>query len=356
MWRKWMRRRADADAESVVQTATAVSEGGRAETGAYDGSLGGEEQWELDENESVVEDDVEDGSIEDEQRDRCKAEQRSQPQSSRERRRQRRRGSQRRDEQGVEVTDRDRALAAAPTATVAPGRDAVADTVMCAVAFATLERHLRGKPGELLPKSIESRLVPDSNEYGVFVTWRKRHARESLLSGTDVYHLRGCIGTLTPTGLHEALRSYALTSALHDRRFAPIALDELPQLSCGVSLLHDFVRRESVWDWEPGVHGLILEVGDDRHSVRPPGRIVPTAFNPHSNYSATYLPEVAIELGWSRSETIRSLVRKSGYGGHIPADDRDEWWASCVSLTTYTSTKAGLKYEEYRAMLVQSLN
>lgn len=34
-------------------------------------------------------------------------------------------------------------------------------------------------------------------------------------------------------------------------------------------------------------------------------------------HGATYLPDVAVEQGWSREETVESLMRKSGWdGGH----------------------------------------
>mmetsp|Transcript_34862 Transcript_34862/g.80623 ORF Transcript_34862/g.80623 Transcript_34862/m.80623 type:complete len:177 (-) Transcript_34862:61-591(-) len=51
------------------------------------------------------------------------------------------------------------------------------------------------------------------------------------------YELRGCIGTLSPQRLTEALKDYAITSALHDRRFKPISERELLDLRVSVSLL-----------------------------------------------------------------------------------------------------------------------
>ena len=51
--------------------------------------------------------------------------------------------------------------------------------------------------------------------------------------------LRGCIGCLKPL-LISSLRDYALTSALHDRRFAPIDVGEMPRLHCTVQLLGVF--------------------------------------------------------------------------------------------------------------------
>lgn len=51
----------------------------------------------------------------------------------------------------------------------------------------------------------------------LFVTWSKDRGR-----GAEP-RLRGCIGTLEPTTLPRGLTEFALTSALRDRRFPPIA-------------------------------------------------------------------------------------------------------------------------------------
>jgi len=232
----------------------------------------------------------------------------------------------------------------------------VATSVMCAYAFSVLERELRTR-GRLSTDDDPFReaLPPDSDAYGLFITWKILADRGHLRTTTDsVWQLRGCIGTLTPTGLHDALRSYAVTAALHDRRFAPIRIEELPRLLCVVSLLSDFTERDSVWDWEPGVHGLIVEVEPQSQQRRFAWRRFTRPRT--SRYSATYLPEVPLELKWSKYETICSLIRKSGYLGDVPATETDSWWSECVFLTTYRSTKAELRYDEYRAMLIHRLN
>jgi uncharacterized protein (TIGR00296 family) len=72
----------------------------------------------------------------------------------------------------------------------------------------------------------------------VFVTWKKDKK------------LRGCMGTFSPRRLHRGLSEYSLTSALKDSRFTPIAMDELPKLECGVSLLTNFEKAKDCFDWE----------------------------------------------------------------------------------------------------------
>ncbi len=88
-----------------------------------------------------------------------------------------------------------------------------------------------------------------------------------------------------------------LHSALRDSRFAPIRLKEVPQLSCGVSLLRLFEAASSHLDWTVGTHGLICEFQDPVRRCK---------------RSATFLPEVAAEQGWSKLQCIDALIRKSG--------------------------------------------
>merc|ERR1711934_1351684 len=90
----------------------------------------------------------------------------------------------------------------------------------------------------------------------LFVTWKKRSRTQS----TEEPRLRGCIGTLEPSDLHSSLGKYTLISALQDRRFNPIDAGELEYL--------------------------------DPSSCR--------------SYSATYLPEVPHQQGWTKEECIDS--------------------------------------------------
>ncbi|CAG8494527.1 9983_t:CDS:2 [Cetraspora pellucida] len=160
--------------------------------------------------------------------------------------------------------------------------------------------------------------------------------------------LRGCIGNFDALPLHSGLKEYAITSdnvindlfasamatlgylpmdhAIHDKRFSPITARELSHLTCGVSLLTNFEDAEDYLDWEIGVHGIWIEFVDDYNRRR----------------TATYLPEVAEEQGWTKEETIDSLLRKSGYNGRITDKIR-----SRVVLTRYQSAKYVITYEEY---------
>ena len=174
-------------------------------------------------------------------------------------------------------------------------------------------------------------------ECPLFVTWEKevvvRGGRGGGGGGARGGHrqLRGCIGTLSPKSLG-SLKEYVYSSAFKDRRFSPIASHELSMLACSVSLLvaYEEVGKGNVMDWEVGVHGIIIVFQD---GVGREAR----------HFSATYLPEVAREQGWSRREALESLVRKSGYGGRM---DKEGFWEG-VALTRYRSSKFCLTYEEF---------
>ncbi|KAK7355364.1 hypothetical protein VNO80_14619 [Phaseolus coccineus] len=160
----------------------------------------------------------------------------------------------------------------------------------------------------------------DQAQHPLFVTWK------TVVNGGDP-RLRGCIGTLEARSLINGLKDYALTSALRDRRFPPILANELPFLECTVSLLTDYETANNYLDWEIEKHGIIIEFSDPVYSTR---------------RSATYLPEVAANEGWTKIEAIDSLIRKSGYNGPITDELRMQ-----LQLTRYQSTLFTMRYSEY---------
>ncbi|EEH36983.1 ammecr1 family protein [Paracoccidioides lutzii Pb01] len=128
--------------------------------------------------------------------------------------------------------------------------------------------------------------------YPLFVTW-------NTLSSSGHKSLRGCIGTFEPQELEAGLKSYALTSAFGDTRFTPIPASLLPSLSCSLTLLSSFETCSDTLDWTLGKHGI-------RISFTHRGR----------RLGATYLPDVAVEQGWTKEETMESLMRKAGWEGY----------------------------------------
>ena len=130
-----------------------------------------------------------------------------------------------------------------------------------------------------------------TESFPLFVTWNS-HSRSGHKS------LRGCIGTFEALPLASGLSTYALTSAFDDTRFSPIPAALLPALSCSLTLLAEFEPCRDAMDWTLGQHGLRI------------------SFN-HRNrrHGATYLPDVAVEQGWTKEETVESLMKKAGWDG-----------------------------------------
>ena len=162
---------------------------------------------------------------------------------------------------------------------------------------------------------------PPITESPLFVTWNTVSPRSGNTS------LRGCIGTFEAQDLDEGLSDYAVTSAVHDTRFDPIAKRELPSLEVAVTLLTDFEDCDDAMDWELGTHGIRINFVDK-------GR----------RYGATYLPDVAPEQGWSKEETLVSLMRKAGWVGR-----RDRWHdVTSLTVVRYQGKKHKLLYSEYK--------
>jgi uncharacterized protein (TIGR00296 family) len=161
-------------------------------------------------------------------------------------------------------------------------------------------------------------LADAATECPLFVTWEKQRF--------DGWQLRGCIGTLSPRLLVTSVSDYALLSALKDRRFNPIQLNEVSSLRVAVSLLVQYEVCQDVHDWTVGVHGILIKF------ERPHGQ----------HYSATYLPEVAKDQGWNQSKAVQSLIQKAGYQGTVTPE-----LLGTIHCTRYQSSKCRLTFEEY---------
>lgn len=139
--------------------------------------------------------------------------------------------------------------------------------------------------------------------------------------------LRGCIGSLEARGIAAGLPEFALTSALRDRRFAPVSRAEVAELECTVSLLTHYEAAATWQDWTVGLHGLIIDFRDPKSGTL---------------RSATYLPEIAAREGWSRRTAVESLVRKSGFSGAV-----SDALLGSLRVTRYRSSPLTRAYADY---------
>lgn len=186
-------------------------------------------------------------------------------------------------------------------------------------------------------------------------------------------------------------------SAFKDTRFNPIASKELHKLACGcveiildssssskveftfiflpasVSLLTNFELCENYLDWSIDIHGIYIQLPNPLLSpcssssspsipLAPPTNLPRPSFrsisllpkfappssrlaNPKrlsSILTATYLPDVAKEQGWTKVEAVDSCIEKAGYRGEIGEEVR----RSC-RVYRYQSEKVEVGYKEW---------
>ena len=138
----------------------------------------------------------------------------------------------------------------------------------------------------------------------------------SFVTLTQNGELRGCIGTLQAhRPLLADVKSNAVSAALRDPRFSPLAAEELDITRVEVSLLSSTqemtVRDEAdaLAQMRPQVDGIVFEYG---------------------HYRSTFLPQVWESLANPR-DFLAMLRRKAG----LPGD----FWAEGVKLSRYTVTK-----------------
>jgi AmmeMemoRadiSam system protein B/AmmeMemoRadiSam system protein A len=176
------------------------------------------------------------------------------------------------------------------------------------LAVLAIEQAVRGSsPGRRaeLERLVEA-LPPQLKEpSGAFVTL-KRDGR-----------LRGCIGTIgSSKPLYQAVLENGVNAAVNDRRFHPVAPQELEALEVEVSVLSPPAPIASPGQFRVGEHGIILEK-DGRRAV--------------------FLPEVAVEQGWGREETLSHLARKAGLA--------PDAWANGARFEVFTSSRYAARVE-----------
>jgi len=161
------------------------------------------------------------------------------------------------------------------TATGALSAEARAD--LLSLARGTLVAHFRGGPP---PRLSSDRAETFGEPRGLFVSLHKGDA------------LRGCIGTLAPTGdLTRVVSEFALRAAFEDPRFEPLSEEELPECRIEISVLTAPQPVASAGDVEVGRDGLIVELGGRRGLL---------------------LPQVATEWRFDAHRFVEEVCRKAG--------------------------------------------
>jgi AmmeMemoRadiSam system protein B/AmmeMemoRadiSam system protein A len=162
-----------------------------------------------------------------------------------------------------------------PHATATPLQTAEKQ-ILLSFARETIRRYLTTQTVPLA-RNFPSRLnIPQ----GAFVTLRKNG------------ELRGCIGQVLPQKeLAKTVGAMALFAAFNDQRFAPVSLSELNKLEIEVSVLTPMKPITSSEEIVVGRDGIVLS---------------------KAGKTAVFLPQVATENRWNRTEMLDNLCIKAG--------------------------------------------
>lgn len=117
-------------------------------------------------------------------------------------------------------------------------------------------------------------------------------ARGAFVSVHKAGHLRGCMGWMeSDLPLGSTLLRVALSAAFDDPRFPALKEGEWGQCAVEISVLGGLEPVAGPDGVDVGRHGVQLDC-DGRRAV--------------------FLPQVAVEQGWTREETLAALCRKAG--------------------------------------------
>jgi MEMO1 family protein len=115
--------------------------------------------------------------------------------------------------------------------------------------------------------------------------------------------LRGCIGHLVGDyPLYKMVEEMAISAALHDPRFYPVAPEELANITIEISVLSPMHKIADTAEIVLGKHGILIQQG---------------------HHSGVFLPQVASETGWNLEEFLGHCSRdKAGlpWDGYKMAD------------------------------------
>jgi len=142
----------------------------------------------------------------------------------------------------------------------------------------TINQYIRdGK--KLKVENVDPRLAQPE---GAFVTLHRKG------------HLRGCIGRIIGAQpLYLTVRDMAISAATADPRFPQVKPEELDEIDVEVSVLSEPREIDDVADIKLGIHGVIISRG--------------------LFHSGVFLPQVADETGWTKSEFLSQLCsQKAG--------------------------------------------
>ena len=172
--------------------------------------------------------------------------------------------------------------------------------LLLSLARSTLETYTKTGTSPKLDK-IEYKLTPRLKEnYGVFVTLKKHG------------ELRGCIGYIVPRApLSQAVIENTINSSAKDWRFNPVEVNEVSDITIEISVLSQMKKINGPDEFIVGKEGIVIRKGPA---------------------SAVFLPQVATEQGWGKTETLCQLCRKAGLSPDAWKDDDIEFFVFTASV------------------------
>lgn len=149
------------------------------------------------------------------------------------------------------------------------------------IARLTINEYLKSRKVFKVDESELSDVM--KSECGAFVTLHKEGA------------LRGCIGRfVADEALYKIVQKMAIAAATEDHRFPVVEQKEMSEIDIEISVLTPLKKIESTDEIEMGRHGIYIKKGFA---------------------SGTFLPQVALETGWTKEEFLGYCSRnKAGLG------------------------------------------
>lgn len=171
-------------------------------------------------------------------------------------------------------------------------------TLLLSLARNTLETYTRTGNPPKLDQANKQLTLKLKEKYGVFVTLKKHG------------ELRGCIGHILPRApLFQGVIENTINSSSRDERFNPVDTNEVSDITIEISVLSVPKRIPESDNFVVGKEGILIRKGP---------------------YSAVFLPQVAVEQGWDRAETLCHLCQKAGLS-------RDAWKEDDMEFYVFTA-------------------
>ncbi|MFH0989591.1 MAG: AmmeMemoRadiSam system protein B [bacterium] len=160
------------------------------------------------------------------------------------------------------------------------------------VARTTIEQYTLDRTAPEIDASKFSGTI--KKNFGTFVTLHKAG------------ELRGCIGRFTAAEpVYKVIQQMAIASATEDPRFPSVSKQEVKELEIEISVLTPMKKITSIDEIKLGTHGIYIQKGMN---------------------SGTFLPQVALETGWTKEEFL----------GHCAQDKAGIGWDGWKDATIYT--------------------